>query len=158
VTLLDVLEHFPVEQARQLLVALREQLSGEIQLLVVKVPVSRGLLYRTAAGMARLGSPALLEQLYQVGTSPPHVSYFSRSSMDRLLNLAGYEVLEHVSDRDFEPAALAGRVRALRRFPALVARGAGSILASAIRALRAEDSLMVVAVPQRALSGEYAVE
>jgi SAM-dependent methyltransferase len=150
VTILDVVEHFPVDQARALLTALRERTGCELRLVVVKVPVSHGLLYRAASTLARVGTRGLLEQLYQVGTSPPHVSYFSRRSVALLLEAAGYDVLSHTGDRDFEPTALVGRVRILERFPPWVASAAGGALAAAIGALGMHDSLITVAVPRRA--------
>src|SRR5207237_9967485 len=65
ITLLDVIEHFRPDDLVPRLSALKADL------MIIKVPTSSGLLYRLARGHA-------LEQLYQVGTEPPHHHYFNQ--------------------------------------------------------------------------------
>jgi hypothetical protein len=139
---LDVIEHFPVAQLRirvQELVALFRP-----TLMIVKVPVSSGLLYRTATLLARLGASAPLEQLYQVGTHPPHLSYFSQRSLELLLAQCSLEIVERWRDLDFEPAELGRRVHMLRRLRRLATLPA-IIAARAAAALGLQDSLIVIA-------------
>lgn len=140
-TLLDVVEHFPAAAAVERLTALVRALRPE--LVVVKVPVRNGLLYRSAVALARVGAPAAIEQLYQVGTDPPHRAYFSRRSLERFLTRVGLRPLEVFGDRDFEPEHLAARARALAGAPRL-ARGAGA-LAAAAAACGLEDAAVAIA-------------
>ena len=100
VSLLDVLEHFPAGQARALLGRLRAELPT-LEWIVVKVPVSEGILYRTAHALRRL-QPGLFAQLYQVGTFPPHYHYFNRRSLRALLEQTGHDVVDLLADHDVD--------------------------------------------------------
>jgi hypothetical protein len=112
------------------------------------VPVADGLLYRLAVLLSRLGLQAPIEQLYQVGTDPPHYSYFSRRSLLHLLATLRLQVRAVVGDADFDAATMRGRVRALRRLPG-PAVSSGSRAAVLIgRWLSAEDAIIVLARPQ----------
>jgi len=144
-TLLDVLEHFPPEEvAATLRKALDE--CPDLELVVVKVPVP-GLLHGLAQLLSRVGLPGPIRQLYQVGTWPPHLSYFSERSMETLLEGAGLALLERFGDTDFEPGRLAARMGADRRIFATVVHVAGSGLHLAIRASGGFDSAIFVAKP-----------
>jgi 2-polyprenyl-3-methyl-5-hydroxy-6-metoxy-1,4-benzoquinol methylase len=145
-TLLDVIEHFTPPTLLGSLERLVAKLRPE--LVVVKVPVSSGLLYRTAAVLAACGANGPLEQLYQVGTWPPHYHYFSRNSLTRALERCGLDLLEMRGDVDFEPATLASRARVLQRLPGLVTRGMGEGAAVMARSLALEDSAIVMARPR----------
>ena len=109
-----------------------------------------GLLHRIAHRAARVGVPSLIEQLYQVGTHPPHFSYFSRVSAERLLGSVGLRVIDRASDRDFDATDMGDRVQFLARLG-----GLGSMLGSllgigleaAVTLLAQEDSLTLFAVP-----------
>jgi SAM-dependent methyltransferase len=81
----DVFEHLP--DPRQALKASRERLrpSG---LLVINLPSSRGVFFRLAAMLARLGIRSPYERLWQKGFPSPHTSYFHP---DALACLAGRE-------------------------------------------------------------------
>ncbi|MCA1825550.1 MAG: class I SAM-dependent methyltransferase [Myxococcales bacterium] len=131
VTLLDVIEHFTVEELVPRLSAVRARV------VVIKVPTSEGLLYRFARGRA-------LEQMYQVGTYPPHHHYFNRRSLRHVLARAGMQPLGFHRDRDFEPSTVAAR--AGLHFP--LAGVAGSVAAAAAALLRMEDSLISLARPR----------
>ncbi len=148
IALLDVLEHFSTDQAHAVLGSLLERFRPELELVVIKVPVSSGLLHRAASSCARLGMSGLLEQLYQVGTSPPHLCYFSRPSLERFVASAGLEPATWARDRDFEPEWLGTRARALSRLPRWAPAGFGHAIALAARALRMEDSLLCIATPR----------
>jgi 2-polyprenyl-3-methyl-5-hydroxy-6-metoxy-1,4-benzoquinol methylase len=146
-TLLDVVEHFPPAQAVRVLATLVGKLHPELRLVVIKVPDSHGLLYRAATFLARFGRPAMLEQLYQVGTSPPHLSYFSAGSLQRLLETTSLRPLTRRADLDFEPENLGDRARALGSVPRWLTRAAGAVLARVALTLRMEDSLIYLAIP-----------
>ena len=142
---LDVIEHFPVETAGELFASVLEQLGEELDVVLVKVPLSEGLFYRMAAGLRRLRAPGPIEQLYQCGTWPPHFHYFRASSVERLLRRVGLEVVELRTDRDFEPAQLAARVHALKRLPPALGTGVGAAVALAARLASLHDSGIFVA-------------
>ena len=148
-TLLDVLEHFEDEAAIRRLSGVVELFRPELRLAVVKVPVSTGILYRAATGLRALGAPVALEQLYQVGTTPPHHHYFTPCSVNVLLRRAGLDVVAMVRDVDFEPASLTARARAARRLPRPVGSAIGNVSAALATLLRWQDSLVLFARPAR---------
>jgi len=118
-SLLDVVEHFPPGQLQPLLASILRGLQPELKLVIIKVPDAGGLLYRGARLMARVGRTGPVEQLYQVGTDPPHFSYFTQGSMRRLLESLGLALVATQGDRDFEPESLKERARALAQRPAI---------------------------------------
>jgi hypothetical protein len=142
-TLLDVVEHFPPALAAERLAALVRSLRPAV--VAVKVPVREGLLYRSAAALARVGASGPVEQLYQVGTDPPHRSYFSRRSLARFLERAGLRAVEMFGDRDFEPEHLGARARVLGRTPRL-GRGLGAV-AAVVTSWGLEDAAVAIARP-----------
>jgi hypothetical protein len=147
VTLLDVVEHFPPDLLRPHLRALLAEAGGSLELLVIKVPVP-GLLYHTTRALSALGLHGPIRQLYQMGTWPPHFSYFSRRSLAALLDSLGFTVVEEIGDRDFEPALLAERTglgKGLLRVPVRIAAGA---LAAAVRASGRWDTVIALAAPR----------
>jgi hypothetical protein len=149
VTLLDVVEHLAPTRARDLLGTILDRCAPELRLVVVKVPVSSGLLHRLASALAAAGRTGPLEQLYQVGTSPPHLGYFSRHSLERFLVEAGLRPVAWQRDRDMEPESFRDPVAALRSLPPWLATAAGYAVAHAATALHMEDALVCLAVPER---------
>lgn len=148
VTLLDVVEHFPSDE---LIGTIRRVIApfDEPPLLVLKVPVSEGLLYRVASAGSRLGLAGPFHQLWQVGTFPPHFHYFSRRSLERLVTALGYEVEGCLDDLDFEPEDFSSRVEALRPLGKAVGRAAGSSVA-AFAGMAGLDTRVVLARPRAA--------
>lgn len=142
-TLLDVAEHFPPTRVVPVLSELVTFLRPELQMVVVKVPVSNGLLYKMASALLRTGARGPIDQLFQVGTEPPHQSYFSRRSAQTVLEKAGLHVVHTLDDRDFEPAHFLSRMRSFSRVPAFLANQGGRVAAGAISALGLEDSLIL---------------
>jgi hypothetical protein len=144
-SLLDVIEHFPVDSVGKNLREILEQLSSLV-LVVIKVPMSQGLLYRTSQAL-RPFSRAPLHQLYQVGTFPPHSHYFSRQSLTRLVEGLHLRIVNTIDDPDFD--SLVGRVNVLRRRKWIsgvldpIARGACRRLGS--------DSTILFCRPQQAI-------
>jgi len=147
-TLLDVLEHFSPERGLHLLLSLTNTLAPDLELVVVKVPISSGLLYQLSTVLAKAGVPGPLEQLYQVGSSPPHLCYFSQASLRRVMESAGLEIIGWARDRDFEPGGLVGRARVFASMPVALARAVGVAVAAAVRILRMEDSIIAIAAPR----------
>ena len=143
-TLLDVIEHFPVDRLSAMFEAILSGLRPELRFVVVKVPVADGLLYRLAGLLARIRVFGPLEQLYQVGTEPPHFSYFSRRSLDVFLASHALRVVAQVGLLEFDRDSLGARAGALRRLPRGLTRRLGAILAW-VAALTWQDSRVVVA-------------
>ena len=138
-TLLDVIQHFPPAELLGRVTAL----AAAADLLVVKVPTSAGLLYKASSLLGRAGRGAPIEQLYQVGSAPPHHHYFTARSLRVLLQRAGLRIVAQRRDRDFEPSALADR--AGLRLPAPLVRLAGTGAAATAFVLRMEDSVIALA-------------
>ncbi len=149
VTLLDVVEHLPPESLAGFLRSLVRELGSALELLVIKVPIAEGLLYRIARVGAAVGFRGPLRQLYQVGTWPPHLSYFSARSMAVLLEGLGFQVVARVDDLDFEPELLAARVSRAPSAAAPVLRLAGRALALAARGTGQFDTATFLARPRR---------
>ena len=144
-TLLDVIEHFPVDRLSAMFAAILSGLRPELRFVVVKVPVADGLLYRLAGVLARIRVFGPLEQLYQVGTEPPHFSYFSRRSLDHFLGNHALRVVAQAGLLEFDRDSLGSRAGALRRLPRGLTRRLGAILAW-VAALTWQDSRAIVAV------------
>jgi hypothetical protein len=146
-TLLDVIEHFPPARAGAVLSSLVAQLRPELKLVVIKVPVTTGVLFRVAGVLSRVGACGPIEQLYQVGTFPPHRSYFSARSLEITVRDAGTQPVAVMRDPDFEPSYLADRALATATLPRWVSRWAGMSAAVLARWSRAEDSIIMACRP-----------
>jgi hypothetical protein len=148
IAFLDVLEHLPPRDLRAFLGALLREGRPTLELLVIKVPLAEGLLYGIARAGAALGASGPLRQLYQVGTWPPHRSYFSVRSMTTLLESLGLTVVERVDDLDFEPAGLPERVVRVPPFFLPALRLAGHALGTVARATGRFDTATFLARPR----------
>jgi hypothetical protein len=146
-TLLDVIEHFPDGTAAELVAKLMQALRPELALVVVKVPVSSGLLYRMASTLSAVGARSALEQFYQVGTDPPHHHYFSIESARRVLERARLEIVDTARDIDFEPRLLQERARAARGLPPPLVHAVARVAGSAASLLGMQDSAIFFAHP-----------
>ena len=153
-TLLDVIEHFPADCLLQRQGELVASAGPAVRLVVIKVPNSGGLLYKTASALRRAGAPRALQQLYQVGSAPPHHHYFTARSLQRLLARADLAVVALERDRDFEPSTLAAR--AGLDLPRPLVQLAGTLAAAACRAMRMEDSLICLVRPTPQISATAA--
>jgi methyltransferase family protein len=127
--LLDVIEHFPAARLPELFINVVDGLRPELELVVVKVPVADGILYRLARALARARIFGPLEQLYQVGTEPPHLSYFTRRSLHVFLSARGLRVADRLGLVELDPASMGARVAALRGLPRPVTASIGAIAA-----------------------------
>jgi len=140
VSLLDVVEHIEPDALAGWLTELLDALRPDLKYILIKVPISGGVLYRTASALARAGMAAPLDQLYQVGRTPPHVNYFSVRSMRALLERLRLPLLTVVRDHEFEASGLKERATFLQALPPSVATAAGGAAIGLARALRMEDT------------------
>ena len=85
----DVLEHIPDLEA--VLAECQHRLNAK-GLLVVNLPSSRGVFYRLARLLHRLGLPGPFERMWQVGLPSPHVHYFHLENLATLLKRKGFLV------------------------------------------------------------------
>lgn len=143
ISLLDVVEHFAGDLQRRLAPWI-ERLPSGVRYLVVKVPVQDGLLFSLANGARRLGVNSLGNQLFQVGTFPPHQQYFTRRSLGLFGSGLGLETLLELDDIDFEPAGLGGRLSASLPLVRRLGGVAGHVLALAATQLRRADSRTLI--------------
>lgn len=84
----DVFEHIP--GAVETLAACAQRLDAG-GLLVLNLPSSRGLFYRTAKAFRRAGVRGFFERLWQKGLPSPHVHYFHADNLARLGRPQGFE-------------------------------------------------------------------
>jgi hypothetical protein len=147
VTLLDVIEHLPSDGIVRFLRSVIQDLGAALELLVIKVPVANGLLYKIARMAAAVGLPGPLSQLYQAGTWPPHRSYFTVGSMTTLLRGLGLEVVERLDDLDFEPELLPARMNRRGSLAASLIELGGRTLAPAAAASGRFDTVTILACP-----------
>jgi SAM-dependent methyltransferase len=91
ITFNDVLEHLPDPRAALEHVAGRLVPGG---LLVVNIPNRRGLVYRVADVLRRVGVPSVFERLWQHGLPSPHLWYFDPAGLSRLGRSLGLELVE----------------------------------------------------------------
>lgn len=146
-TLLDVIEHFPASDVVRYVEQAVASTGRSLELVVIKVPVSSGLLYVVASILARLGASGPLRQLYQVGTEPPHTNYFSDDSLGLLMRRCGLRTRSEMRDREFEPETFGTRVNFLRRAPLGAALAVGSAAAALVDVTRRADAITVFATP-----------
>jgi 2-polyprenyl-3-methyl-5-hydroxy-6-metoxy-1,4-benzoquinol methylase len=105
----DVIEHIPdIDNVVQTCAA-RLNANG---LLVLNVPNSAGIFYRLAKLLALFGWVEPLERLWQKGLPSPHLHYFAKGNLDRLLvNKHGFEMAAHMSLSSIELRGLWERMR-----------------------------------------------
>jgi hypothetical protein len=144
-TLLDVIEHLPADRLVAMFAAIVGELRPELELVGVKVPVADGLLYRLARALARIRIFGPLDQLYQVGTDPPHLSYFTRRSLDAFLSAGTMRVVGRLDLLEFDPRSFGGRVAALRRLPRAATELLGTVIAWTARRT-SQDAYVALAV------------
>ena len=142
--LLDVIEHFPADRLSEMFGEIVDRLRPELDLVVVKVPVADGILYRLARALARVHVFGPLDQLYQVGTEPPHFSYFTRRSLETFLSARGLRVADRVGLVELDGSSVGARVAALRHLPRAVTVAVGT-LAAWVGARASRDAYVVLA-------------
>ncbi|HET7435463.1 MAG TPA: class I SAM-dependent methyltransferase [Thermoanaerobaculia bacterium] len=144
---LDVLEHIAPDDVPNFVATIRSSLRADGAWLI-KVPSAEGLCFQLAHAL-RLSR--VIERLWQVGYASPHRLYFTRASLQRLLERHGFRVHDwrHVQELPLRSAiprlTLAGTVSRARAIMALPAVAAMNV----IDAMRGKaDSLLVLARPK----------
>lgn len=90
ITFNDVFEHLPdVNQAAD---AIAERLSEE-GVAIINLPMSNGTIFQLARAMARAGIRRPLARMWQEGLPSPHLSYFSPSTLTRLMERHGFHLV-----------------------------------------------------------------
>lgn len=79
----DVIEHIP--DIDRILSACREHLADS-GLLLINLPSSAGVFYRTAKLLSTMGITSFLDRLWQKGLPSPHVHYFDIANLETILN------------------------------------------------------------------------
>lgn len=137
VSLLDVAEHFEGEGVRVLLRRMLAEVP-DLKWIVIKVPVSEGILFRAARAMKAL-APGPYRQLFQVGTYPPHFHYFSNESLIRLLKELGLKIELSWPDPDLD--------NLFHRIPALGFLPGGRWAARFFRLFHGDTRIVCARVP-----------
>jgi len=144
ITLLDVVEHFPGDIGARLARWL-EALPDGVLYVGIKVPVRDGLLFSIADLARRAGAVGPGQQLFQIGTYPPHYQYFSRRSLDALIAKLGLQTVSALDDLDFEPEQLGRRLTSKGRAVRRLAAPLGQLLGGVARRAQRADSRIVIA-------------
>lgn len=87
----DVIEHIP--DIKAILAACRRHLNPE-GILLLNLPNSRGVFYRLASALCRVGAPSFFDRLWQKGMPSPHVHYFHPDNLTSLLRASGFDVVD----------------------------------------------------------------
>ncbi len=103
----DVLEHIP--NISQVITDCKTHLNHN-GLLVINLPNSDGIFYRVGALLCRLGTQGFFNRMWQKDLPSPHLHYFNRANLVKLLGNTGLHVLRN--DR-LESVKLAGLYRRL---------------------------------------------
>ena len=90
ITFNDVLEHIPDVRGTVEACAARLSAGG---LLAINIPNARGLAFRTALLLKRLGLGGPYQRLWQTGLPSPHMHYFNAASLAALLRQSGFTVV-----------------------------------------------------------------
>jgi SAM-dependent methyltransferase len=143
-TFLDGIEHFPGDLGARLERFVRG-LPSAVRFVVFKVPVRDGLLFSLADLARRGGVQGLGRQLFQSGTYPPHYQYFTRRSLDGLIEKLGLSTRAVIDDLDFEPEQLGRRLASKGRAVRALAGVFGRSLGAVVRATGRADSRTVIA-------------
>jgi len=83
----DVFEHIP--DIRPILTNCHERLN-ENGLLLLNIPNSSGFFYRVSKILVGIGNGALFERLWQKGLPSPHLHYFKRTNLNKLVAQCGF--------------------------------------------------------------------
>jgi SAM-dependent methyltransferase len=104
----DVFEHLPDIQEVMAGVGRHTRKGGWV---VVNLPVSDGLLFRTSRVLARLGLAGPYRRLWQAGLPSPHLSYFSTANIEALFARHGFKSLGSAALRAIDVKGLFKRIR-----------------------------------------------
>jgi len=87
ITFNDVFEHIP--NAILTLEAIRKHMR-QGGLLVLNLPTTNGIFYRLSKALYKLGITSPFERMWQKDMPSPHLHYFSKGNLDRLLSENGF--------------------------------------------------------------------
>ena len=113
----DVLEHIP-DLRGALEASARHLEAGGI--LCLNCPDQRGLFFRVAAVLDRLGVSGPYERLWQRGMPSPHVWYFTPALLKRAAASAGFQHVEDTRLATIELRGLWARIRYVSNTPWLM--------------------------------------
>lgn len=112
ITFNDVLEHIPdVDDA--LAGCARALPAGGV--LSVNIPSARGLAYRIATVLARLGFRGPYRRLWQHGLPSPHIHYFTPAALQRIIERHGFAVVRQRPLSSIRRGGLWARVHTVSR-------------------------------------------
>lgn len=111
----DVLEHIPDLAAT--LDACHRHLRDD-GLLVVNAPCRRGVFYRLAKALARLGRRGPFERMWQKGFPSPHVHYFDTATLPRIAARHGFALVSCSTLPSVAAKGLYRRIRYSKDVPA----------------------------------------
>ena len=117
ISFLDVFEHLPAPHEAAA-ACFRRLLPGG--LLVVVLPSSRGVLFRLAHFLCRLGLHGPLDRLWQRGFPSPHLSYFQPATLEAMISPQGFREVYRSTLPSFSRNGLWQRLRYDRRASRLV--------------------------------------
>jgi SAM-dependent methyltransferase len=112
ITFNDVLEHIPDVESTIAACAGSLRPGG---VLSINIPSARGLAYRVAVGLARLGVPGPFRRLWQFGLPSPHVHYFTPGALAQLLERGGFAVSRTMPLPSIQRKGLWARVHTVSR-------------------------------------------
>ncbi|WP_374470926.1 methyltransferase domain-containing protein [Phenylobacterium sp.] len=130
----DVLEHVP-DAAAALEASFRHLAPAGV--LCLNCPDRRGLFFRTAAALDRLGVSGPYDRLWQKGLPSPHVWYFTPDGLRRAGARAGFTPLGEVPLRTVDIAGLWQRIRFVKggSLPASLAAYGFAVAATPVSAV-----------------------
>lgn len=144
----DVLEHIP--DIAQVLSSSAEALTSGGRL-AVNLPLSTGVIYRTADLLDKFGWHGPFERMWQKGFPSPHISYVHQSNLKKLAIRAG---LEEVSRLRLPSVTMAGLWQRLNYDRSLPTAAAGVVYAAVgairpvLRYLPADIGLQIFSKPR----------
>jgi SAM-dependent methyltransferase len=143
----DVFEHLP--EPHRMAEAARERLNPG-GLLVLNLPLADGAVFRLARLAARLGAKSPLARLWQEGLPSPHLAYYTRGALARLMQAHGFELVAQGRLRSMTTRGLWARIRydrsvSIAKAAALYLAAAGLTAAGAV--LPADIGYLVLRKP-----------
>ncbi|HEY5998538.1 MAG TPA: class I SAM-dependent methyltransferase [bacterium] len=152
VAAIDVIEHLPLPALDGFLSGARAALQRQ-GLLALKVPDAGGAILAASRGAHRLSGGRYrgpLDRMLQLNYAHPHVSYFTRDSLRRLLERHRFRVVAEQGDPEIAPGTIWGRVGCEQPLPLPLRLVSGAALWSlwlfALASGR-KDALIVLARP-----------
>ena len=146
ITFNDVFEH--LADPGMVLGAVRDALT-EQGLLVLNLPSSEGIIYRVAEALRCLHIYAPLERMWQRGFESPHLFYYKRDNLTRMVTRYGFERILEFTLPSMLSHGLWGRIRTGRRMNAAQALAVYCCALCAIPMLRFLPADIIVQVYRR---------